>query len=128
MLSEERKCTDSAITVFDSVFSSMRFDRKSQSGAIVRRAGLSTALDDESDTVSARSSFPASVLPTDRLFASPSPSGSLVRALGRTLSRLGWGWTNICCFRVCPSDDLTCNTFFSFDLQSSIEICLCLSR
>ena len=71
-----------------------------KSGAIVRRAGLSPALDDESDTVSARSSFPASVLPTDRLFASPSPSGSLVRALGRTLSRLGWGWTSICCFRV----------------------------
>ena len=41
MLSEQQKCTYSAITVFDSVFSSMRFDRKSQSGAIVRRAGLS---------------------------------------------------------------------------------------
>ena len=71
-----------------------------KSGAIVRRAGSSTALDDETDTVSARSSFPASVLPTDRLFASPSPSGSLVRALGRTLSRLSWGWTSICCYRV----------------------------
>ena len=67
-----------------------------KSGAIVDEQ----ALDDESDTVSARFSFPASVLPTDRLFASPSPSGSLVRALGRTLSRLGWGWTIICCFRV----------------------------